>query len=67
MTCGLLSLGPESAFVCLLRVRLVYGLALRRLTIPLPLLDCPASGLCPRAADGPPTTVSDRFMFALDG
>jgi hypothetical protein len=54
-------------FVCLLHIRLVCGLALHRLTIPLLLLDCPASGPCPRVADGPPTIVSDQFVFALDG
>jgi hypothetical protein len=43
MTLGRLSLGPASAFACLLRVRLVCGLALLGLTVPLPLLDCPSS------------------------
>jgi hypothetical protein len=44
-TRGCLSLGPASLFVCRLRVHLVCGLALLHLTVPLPRLDCPASGL----------------------
>jgi hypothetical protein len=54
MTLGRLSLGPASAFVCLLRVRLVCGLALLGLTVPLPLLDCPSStARLPGALDPP--------------
>jgi hypothetical protein len=43
MTLGRLSLGPASAFACLLHVRLVCRLALLGRTILLPLLDCPSS------------------------
>jgi hypothetical protein len=62
-TCGRLSLGLASAFVCHLRVRLVYGLALLPLTVPLPLLDCPTSGLWPRSAVGPLVAASAQFVF----
>jgi hypothetical protein len=58
MTLGRLSLGPASAFACLLRVRLGCGLALLGRTVPLPLLDCPSSaprlpGAVDPAATGP--------------
>jgi hypothetical protein len=51
----------RTTFVCRLHVRLVYGLALGRLTIPRPLIDYPMSGLWPRGAVEPPAVVSDRF------
>jgi hypothetical protein len=63
ITCERLLLGPTSKFVCRLRVRPVSGLALHRLTIPLPLLDCPMSGLWPRRAIEPSAVVSDQFVF----
>jgi hypothetical protein len=60
-----LSLGLASPFVCRLRIRLVCGLALLRLTVPLPRLDCPVSGLWSRGAAGLPAVVSARFVFPL--
>jgi hypothetical protein len=64
-TCGRLSLGPVSPFVCCLRVCLICRLALLHLNVPRPRLDCPASGLWSRGAVGLPTTASARFEFPL--
>jgi hypothetical protein len=60
MTLGHLSLGPASAFACLLRVRLVYGLALLVLTVPLLLLDCPSSAARLPGALDPPAAGRSR-------
>jgi hypothetical protein len=62
-TRGRLSLGPTSPFVYRLRVRLVCGLALLRLTVPLPRLDCPTSRLWSRSVVGPLAVASAWFVF----
>jgi hypothetical protein len=60
MILGRLLLGPASAFACLLRVRLVCGLALLGLTVPLPLLDCPSSAARLLGALDPPAVGCSR-------
>jgi hypothetical protein len=50
-------------FLCFLCVRLVCELALLGRTVPLPLLDCPASKPWLPGAVDPLVAVNDRFVF----